>query len=148
MINEDGTELLYLPGCSYLEVKNTLTSGYKLLAYIYDYSIVNWTVNTQVYGLPGSLPSNGVSESGPATLRMPYPNPAGDIVTIPYELPAGVEQAGLELLDSSGRVLKHYTVDRNFHDLQIMIADLPQGAYLYRLRSDHGTFGTGTLLHH
>ena len=37
VINENGQELLSIPGCSYLEVKSAGNAGTKMLAYVYDY---------------------------------------------------------------------------------------------------------------
>ncbi|MEI7724477.1 MAG: T9SS type A sorting domain-containing protein [Bacteroidota bacterium] len=147
VVNENGLELLSIPGCSYLQVNSTGSSGTKLLAYVYDYSIVNWTINTLVYSLPGHLPIGGVPETGGVYLNGAFPNPSSTMVTIPYQLPDGVNTAEIRLLSASGKVMKNYRVDGNFHELVIQTADLPKGAYVYQLKADHGILASGKLIH-
>lgn len=147
VVSEDGTELLSIPGCSYLQVKSSGSSGTKLLAYVYDYSIVNWTINTLVYSIPGHLPIGGVPETGGVYLNDAFPNPSSSMVTIPYQLPESVNNAEIRLLSASGKVMKRYRVDSNFHELVIQTADLPKGAYVYQLKAEHGILATGKLIH-
>lgn len=147
VVAEDGTELFSIPGCSYLQVKSSGSSGTKLLAYVYDYSIVNWTINTLVYSIPGHLPIGGMSETGGVYLNGAFPNPASSMVTIPYKLPDGTNNAEIRLLNAAGQVIKRYTVDRTFHELVIQTADLPKGAYVYLLKSDQGILASGKLIH-
>ncbi|MEI7500613.1 MAG: T9SS type A sorting domain-containing protein [Bacteroidota bacterium] len=147
VVNEDGQLLLSIPGCSYLEVKAPGAYGTKMLAYVYDYSIVLWTMNTQVYSLPGNLPTGEISVEGNSFLNRPFPNPASANVTIPYQLPFGVNTAEIRLINESGKLIKSYTVDRTFRELLIQIADLPKGIYVYQVKSDQGIFSSGKLIH-
>jgi hypothetical protein len=147
VINENGLELLSIPGCSYLEVMSPGTYGTKMLAYVYDYSIILWTLNTLVYSLPGNLPMGAIPVEGEDNPKKPYPNPARSMVTIPYQLPDGVNTAEIRLLNASGQVMKRYTVDRTFQELVIQTADLPKGAYVYQVKTDHGILASGKLIH-
>jgi hypothetical protein len=147
VIDEDGIELLAVPGCSYIDVVNTSTNGTKMLAYVYDYSIILYTLNTLVYSLPGHLPPGGINPGGDDYLKKAYPNPASSRVKIPYQLPQGINDAQVLLMNVSGQILKSYKVDRTFNELIIQTTDLPQGIYLYQLKTDQGILGSGKLIH-
>lgn len=147
VINEDGMELLSIPGCAYVQVKSPGSKGTKLLAYVYDYSILLWTVKTLVYSLPGTIPIGGIPVEGDVYLNKSFPNPATSMVTIPYRLPEGINTGEIRLLNGSGQVVRSYKVDRTFHELLIQTADLPKGGYLYELRTDKGIMGSGKLIH-
>lgn len=147
VINQDGLELKSIPGCSYVEVQEPGSYGTKMLAWVYDYSIVNWTVNTQVYSLPGNLPTGGTPVKGESILNKPYPNPANTQVSIPYQLPDGINTAEIMLLNGSGQVVQRYTVDRTFHELLIQTAGFPKGVYLYQLKTDQGISSSGKFIH-
>jgi hypothetical protein len=147
IINEDGLELLSIPGCSYLEVKAPGTYGTKMLAYVYDYSIVVWTLNTLVYSLPGNLPTGEYSIEGDASQKRPYPNPASAMVTIPYQLPDGINTGEILLMNGSGTIMKAFRVDRTFNELLIQTADLPKGVYIYQIKTNQGIISTGKIMH-
>jgi len=147
VIDEDGIELLAIPGCSYVNVINTSTNGTKMFAYVYDYSIILYTVNTLVFSLPGHLPPGGISTPGEGFLKNAFPNPASSAVTIPYQLPQGVNDAQILLINGSGHVVKSYRVDRTFHELIIPTGELPKGVYLYQLKTDKGIISSAKLIH-
>jgi hypothetical protein len=146
VIDETGLELLYIPGCAYVDVRSAGADGFKLLAYVYDYSIVNWTVNTQVYSLPGSMPVSGLETEGHSGLQRPYPNPAGETITIPYELPAGVKSAVINLLNGTGQAVRTYRVDRNFQDLLVNTGELSPGVYFYQVTTGNTVLNSGKIM--
>jgi hypothetical protein len=117
-----------------------------LLAYVYDYSIINWTVNTQVYSLPGTLPVSAVDPEGETSPGLPYPNPAGETVTIPYDLPGDTPFAKINLMNSNGQAIRAYRVDRNFHDVLVNTRDLPSGVYFYQVIAEKGVLSSGKIM--
>jgi len=147
VINENGQELLSIPGCAYLEVKSAGTAGTKMIAYVYDYSIILWTLDTQVYSLPGTLPEGVIAFGGKALVDKPFPNPASGHITIPYQLPEGINQGEIILMNETGQVINRYKVDRTFHELVIQTTGMPRGMYLYQVNTDHGSIGSGKFLH-
>jgi hypothetical protein len=147
VIDEDGIELVAIPGCSFVDVIASGSNGTKLLAYVYDYSLILYTVNTLVYSLPGSLPPGGIRPGGEGFLKKAYPNPAISMVTIPYQLPDGINTAQILLINESGQILKNYWVDRAFRELVIPTGDLPKGVLIYQLKTDQGILGSGKLIH-
>jgi hypothetical protein len=147
VVNQDGLELLSIPGCAYLEVFSPGTYSTKMLAWVYDYSIVNYTVNTVVYSLPGNLPTGANTVKSEHNQDKPFPNPTNALVTIPYALPEGVNTAEIQLMNGTGQIIHLYTVDRTFNELQIQTAGMPKGVYLYQLRTDQGIISTGKFMH-
>ncbi len=146
VIDETGAELLDLPGCAFLEVKSSGNEGYKMLAYVYDYSIVNWTVNTLVYSLPGSLPVSAVDSEIDAFHSRPFPNPAGATVTIPCQLPEGMDTGEISLMNSSGLLIRKYEVDRTFGSLLIHTGELTAGIYIYTVTCDKTLLSSGKII--
>jgi hypothetical protein len=147
VINENGFELLPIPGAGFLDLKTTTSNGTKLLAYVYNYSIYPSTVNTLVYSLPGVLPTGGITEQPVVEEGLPFPNPARDIVTIPCNLPDGVNQASILLMNSAGKLVRTFTVDRTFDSVQIPTHELPRGLYIYQIKTGSGIISTGRIIH-
>lgn len=136
IVKENGTELLSIPGCQYIYVVDLGELGTKMEAYVFDYSLLYYTVKTRYYTLPGNL-VNGVQDRGLENLSASkaFPNPAGNNATIPYILPEGEFEGLLTITDMQGKTIKTYTVDRNFDHIIIETGQLPHGAYLYYLKS-------------
>ncbi len=147
VINENGLELLSVPGAGYLELKSTTSNGTKFLAYVYNYSIYPSTVNTLVYSVPGNIPTGGITEQPIVENGFPFPNPTHDLVTIPYDLPDGESTASIILMDSSGKHFKSFTVDRTFNSIQIPMRDLPRGLFVYQVKTRSGVISTGRIIH-
>ena len=146
VINEDGAELILIPGCQYIDIKNTSSSGTKMLAYIYDYSQIPTTITTMVYSLPGTLPG-GLAPEEINNTKYPYPNPARNAFKIPYELPKDLFDADVQILDQNGTTIRIYKVDKRFRELEIQCADFPVGAILYRIVSGNRLLGSGQIIH-
>ena len=140
---ENGAVLLDIPGGGYSVVYPAQT-GSKLFVWVYDYSLPIYTVNTNIYSIPGqvttSLKESQTFKSTP--LQPAYPNPATSIVTIPYTLPDNVSQAELKLYGIDGKLTKTFVIDHSFDTLTVPVKDMPAGTYLYRIES--GNFSSGT----
>lgn len=147
VINEDGNELSAIPGAEYSEVINSTSNGTKFLAYVYDYSVSPYTVNTMVYSVPGQLVSYGSDNSGLLEKPSPaFPNPCHSSVTIPYILPKGIVNGEILLIDSNGKTVRTYKVDEAFSELQMNTTGLPKGLYLYRIKAGNQVCSTGKIL--
>ncbi len=133
---ETGTILLSLPGCGYSAVY-TAQSGSKLLTWIYDYSVSPSTVSTQVYTIPGQVTTDIHSSpiESNSMLQTAFPNPAINSTTIPYTLPANVNQAELKIYNTGGMAVKSYTVDHTFNSILVQTNDLTAGIYVYRIEA-------------
>jgi hypothetical protein len=136
IIKENGTELMTIPGCQYLYAVDLGELGTKMEAYVFDYSLLYYTVQTRYYTLPGNL-VNGVEDKSALSLSSlkAYPNPTANNATIPYTLPDGEFQGTITVTDMQGKAVQTYTVDRNFDNIIIEAGQLPRGVYLYYLQS-------------
>ena len=133
VINEEGTEMLSVPGCGFVELKTTGGSGSKMLCYVYDYSIYPSTVNTLVYSLPGQIPTSVTDAASPTAPGLPYPNPARQMVFIPV---AGTMQTGntiVRITGADGKKLKEYPVNDGSPHLTVDVSGFPKGFYTYQV---------------
>jgi hypothetical protein len=147
VLTEDGVELLNIPGGGYVDARNTDVNGTKFMVYVYDYSVSPYTVFTRVYALPGQLITSDGSEIQADGGNLPaYPNPARSVVTIPYTLPEGMNEAELIITDTRGTVIRSFLVDRTFSDLSVDISGFPRGVYFYRLLGDTANRSSGKFI--
>ncbi|HNS17809.1 MAG TPA: T9SS type A sorting domain-containing protein [Bacteroidales bacterium] len=137
IVNELGEELATIPGASYFQVYDAGDLGRKFLAYVYDYSVYPYPVQTWVYDLPGEGNSSGIIHPDHSfALSDPYPNPANSFVNITYHLPAGLTNPELQVIDLQGRILKSYPISRERETYQLDIRMYPKGVYLYRIAAN------------
>jgi hypothetical protein len=147
VVNENGTELLSIPGCGYAELKQTNNGITKMLTYVYNYSVYPSTLNTMVYSLPGDLPTGGIAEFPAANDLFPYPNPAFDAVNIPCPLPDGVNSGEVVLLTPGGQVLQQFRIDSQVRRLKVSTGNYPKGVLLYQVKSGHQVVSSGKIIH-
>lgn len=147
IVDETGNNLLSLPGCGYLELKTTTGKSSKMMAYIYDFSVYPSTVSTAVYSLPGSLPSEAVSEMNRDNTAAPFPNPAKSTITIPYRLPDGVNRAEINVINNLGSQVAKYNVDRTFDHLMVPVSAYPKGLYFYQVKNGNEIISSGKFIH-
>jgi hypothetical protein len=139
VITESGNVLITIPGASYIEVKVSGPGTYKYLAYVWDYSVIPYTVQTWVYSVPGRLLSVDGPPGFTSTLQPPFPNPGTTEIHIPYNLPEGVTEGVLYVYNSNGQLIKSYEVDRNFAYINVGVGDLPKGMYIAKLHAGSTT---------
>ena len=135
--NESGEIMLTIPGASYADVLSTGENGSKYLAYVWDYSIFPYTVETQVYSVPGQISTT--TETIPQKnelIQNIFPNPATSNIIIEYELPDGVSEGLLHIIDIHGRIIDNYKIDRTFNNLHLDIVNYPKGTYICRLQAN------------
>jgi hypothetical protein len=145
VIKENGTVLLTIPGCQYLDIYKMETGACKLVTYSYDYSIALYTTTTRVFSLPGVL--TGVQQiSDDMQLAAPaFPNPANTFITIPYNLSENTRSATLKLVDMNGKTVVARDLDKSAQKITINVNGFPKGTYVYHITSDNITgVATGT----
>ena len=147
VIDENGNELISIPGCAYISMSATKSNGVKMLAYIYNYSVYPSTVSTQVYSIPGSLQNNAIAPGEVSNDKLPFPNPAGSSVTIPVQFPDGINEGEVRLFDADGRNMRTYPINRTFDHVMIRFDDIPRGIYFYQVKSGPSVLGTGRVVH-
>ena len=133
VINENGTEILKVPGAGHTLVLPTQDGGRKFLVYIYDFYVIPATTQTQVYSLPASpLKSEAVYGSA-YRLRNPYPNPATGMINIPVQLPPGVNKGYLQIYDVSGQIIDLREINKSDQTILIPGGILLPGNYIYNI---------------
>lgn len=100
----------------------------------------NMSWNDDIYNASGTItltrPTTKVAEPHTAILSQPvvFPNPAGDIITIKYNMP---QNADVTILDMQGKVWTHKTLRNGFEQLDISL--LPPGLYTVRTMANSVT---------
>lgn len=133
--NEDGSELYDFGNIAYPTI-SYVDGSYKLIARV--------TSSTQfrVYSLPGELPCGHCSgatgiprtPSGTASgTTMAMPNPAGDNISITYDLPAGTAGAQLTIYSADGRAIHTENLSKNSQSVMVSLSNHPAGVYHYTI---------------
>ena len=133
VINENGTEILKIPGAGHTQVSSTQDGSRKFLVYIYDFYVIPATTQTQVYSLPG-VPLKSETVQGSAyRLRNPYPNPASGMINIPVNLPQGVNKGYLQIYNISGQLIDLREIKKSDESILIPGGSLLPGSYIYNI---------------
>lgn len=88
------------------------------------------TAKAKVFSLPGEyIPTTtGKKESDTKTVS-PYPNPAYDFITLPYNITGA---GSLIIYNSGGQEVLKYAIDSSFKDLLVNTSILSPGIYFYK----------------
>jgi len=134
VVNENGTELLNVPGGGYSSVFTTGTGKTKLMLYVYDYSVDPVTYQTKIYSLSGqaSFVQNPIETT---RLPEPFPNPTNNIITIPYQLNEPGAEGTIVVTDMEGHLIKILSVKGKKGQIIIKTGNLAPGQYQYTLQS-------------
>jgi hypothetical protein len=134
VIDENGSNLMDIDGARFIYVYKTGDTEYKLFAYCYDYSVFPEIIWTNIYSLPGTyIPLENLAVKQPELFLEAYPNPATDIIRLAYELPANTKSAKMNLLDSTGRIVKNFQIDGHSDHIVLNVNDLSAGIYYYNI---------------
>lgn len=139
IFSETGATLAVLDSTYLADIYNT-PAGTKLLAAKVGYNSTGGRTRfyTRVYSLPGQLALRAATSSVAEQVSGAYPNPAHEMVTLPYTVPAG--QVGtLQVLDLSGRLVASYQVDSHVKALEVSARDLRPGMYVYNVVTAAGS---------
>jgi len=72
-------------------------------------------------------------------LSDPYPNPSKSTIRINYKLPIGVNTADIVFYNTTGKVIKSYSVNEMSNSLDMDSSVFPAGTYLYHLVSQNSS---------
>jgi hypothetical protein len=135
VINENGQEILKIPGAGHTEIVETLDDGRKFLVYVYDFSQVPATTQTLVYSLPEQTsPLKSGIVRNQRRLGNPWPNPSGGMVNIPVKLPPGAPEGELILYNIHGQEVMRRHVKGEEELLILQEGTLLPGTYVYKLK--------------
>jgi hypothetical protein len=147
IVRENGSLLLQVPGCALVQVVEGQALGTKMLAFVFDYSVFPYTVQTQVHNLPGNLVGINIGEPDNGSVpSMIWPNPASLFTNIAYQLPGDAKTGELMLFDMQGRVLKQMVLDARANTIIIPTAGFPAGTYSYLILADGKKQSAGKLV--
>lgn len=137
IINENGTELLKIPGAGYTDVLDAGDDGRKFLVWIYDYSVLPTITHTNVYSFPDSISSTKslTGNSGEINLGNPFPNPSSGQISIPVSVPYPNTPGILNLYDINGTLVKSLVVSGSDEILTIPPGTLMPGTYMINFNS-------------
>lgn len=133
LINENGSVLLTFPGAGYTALIETKDQGHKFLVYEYNYSVIPYRTYTHVYSLPETSTKAAFSVEPAIGLGEAFPNPVGDQVNIPVQLPVAIPSGTLEIVDINGQRMMSLPVRSPASILAIPINQLVPGTYVYYL---------------
>ena len=108
---------------------------YKLIcAYTRNYG----DEKTYVYSLPGNGEATTSVQNVPAKAkRNAYPNPASEIVTLPYEAD---DATSMKIYDVQGKLVERKFLNENEQELQLNIKDYTSGMYFYEVNGESNSF--------
>lgn len=139
LVNEDG-DILYDFGDVETSMLPFVTQspGLNPVMGIYIWNTQLQRPSTDMYTLPGIyLP---VKETEGATvLRYPSPNPANDLIEIPYSITGSADPL-LTIHNTSGALVEKRILDRNQNKLLLNVSNLPAGTYIYTYGAESGKF--------
>lgn len=141
VIKENGTVLLSVPGCQYVNVYKTQSGAAKLVTYSYDYSIVLYTTTTKVFSLPGTITSAPEIDIPDKQPLPAFPNPASSLITIPYSLPLDAGNAVISLINLNGQVVAERNLLNQTGKVTFDVNGFPKGMYLYKISTANTSAG-------
>lgn len=145
VIKENGTVLLSVPGCQYMNVYNLTSGSTKLVTYSYDFSLSPYTITTKVFSLPGTITSVQEYDSDHTLMSPAFPNPVSSSVTIPYSL-RDFEKGNARLFDSNGQIVGDKEINEVEGNVTFNVTGFPAGLYIYNITDNKGTVSTGKII--
>jgi len=142
IVNESGAILKDMPGSGYLSLIKPNETSYKLLSFVYDYSVYPSTLDTKVYGIPGAWTSMASIQKEDE--YMAWPNPARESVNIP--LPSNKSADLLVLYDAGGKLLESIPLSGQIQLISISMKNKKQGIYFYSVSMKGQTISTGKIV--
>ncbi|MBQ5388012.1 MAG: T9SS type A sorting domain-containing protein [Paludibacteraceae bacterium] len=123
-----------------------VSNKYKLL--FNDYECVKWNSEAMgcdeerfyvyVYACPGNGEATTSVENVPAKVkRNAYPNPATDLVTLPYDANGATS---MKIYDMQGKLVERKFLDKNKQELQLNVKNYPTGMYFFEVNGESNSF--------
>ena len=93
---------------------------------------------TYIYSCPGNGETSTSVENVPAKVkRNAYPNPANDLVTLPYDANGATS---MKIYDMQGKLVERKFLDNNKQELQLNVKDYPSGMYFFEVNGESNSF--------
>lgn len=93
---------------------------------------------TYIYSCPGNGEATTSVENVPAKVKSnAYPNPANDLVTLPYDANGATS---MKIYDMQGKLVERKFLDKNKQELQLNVKDYPSGMYFFEVNGESNSF--------
>lgn len=140
VIYDETREVLYtIPNVVddyYPKFLKKINNRYKLIVTVPDRSTGN--INTHIYSCPGDGETATSVEYVPAKVkRNAYPNPATDLVTLPYEVDGATS---MKIYDMQGKLVERKFLDKSKQELQLNVKNYPTGMYFFEVNGESNSF--------
>lgn len=141
IIDETGTLLLDLPGAQYTNITK-INDASVLMAWIYDYSLSSYPLQTLVYSLPGNYA--GLSEDNIVNQDAKvWPNPASQKIYLPLD----ENTIKIYIINSNGTIIDQ--MDSSNKDImEYSVNHLSAGLYIYEQFNSTGEKKTQKFMIH
>jgi hypothetical protein len=94
--------------------------------------------NVYVYSCPGNgETSTSVENVSAKVKRNAYPNPATDLVTLPYDANGATS---MKIYDMQGKLVERKFLDKSKQELQLNVKDYPSGMYFFEVNGESNSF--------
>ena len=92
-----------------------------------------------IYSCPGNGSNDSTSvQNVPAKVkRNAYPNPATDLVTLPYDANGATS---MKIYDMQGKLVERKFLDKSKQELQLNVKDYPSGMYFFEVNGESNSF--------
>ena len=124
-----------------------ISDKYELL--FNDYECLEWNEEAMgcgndryyvhIYSCPGNgnCDSTSVQNVPVKPKRNAYPNPATDLVTLPYDANG---TTSMKIYDMQGKLVERKFLDKNKQELQLNVKDYPSGMYFFEVNGESNSF--------
>ena len=119
-----------------------ISDKYKLLfndcEYIEDDGRIWDLTNVYVYSCPGNgETSTSVENVSAKVKRNAYPNPATEIVTLPYDANGATS---MKIYDMQGKLVERKFLDKSKQELQLNVKNYTSGMYFFEVNGESNSF--------
>ena len=104
--------------------------------YEYNFSVIPYRTYTHVYSLPDNPVKSQAHTVFSEIAGDPYPNPASNLVHIPFQLPVNVSAGILVLYDLNGQRLLELPVEGSARTVILPTHHLVPGTYVYKVEAE------------
>jgi hypothetical protein len=139
LYNEDGTMIKDFGYAYFFFPSIHVVSSNKCRLTIHrQFSTTPTTYETDIYSLPGTAPV-GVSNPKSSEFQPPYPNPANNIINLPYQLTQG-ETSVMRIFNLNGQLIETKQIDSAFDKILLNVSGYTKGMYLYEVNGVSNRF--------
>ena len=104
------------------------------------YKLLLFTKNAyvRIYSCPGNgETSTSVENVSAKVKRNAFPNPATDVVTLPYDANGATS---MKIYDMQGKLVERKFLDKNKQELQLNVKNYPTGMYFFEVNGESNSF--------